>query len=375
MDGGLKVEPLTAALFVVCGDPLGGPGADVVDAEQVAGHVGPGERVAAHVTGLAVLLVVAGAASRADGRRERDQATVGTAAGSQHRLVDPVCAPFVIDEAARTELGNGEEAGALQVAVARVVGASRNKGHQRETREVISGEKPFGREEAVDVKVGADVRRAAEQERDLSQRLGHTGLCRFPFVLGNRIVLEDAVGLVALRLGCDEQIAPALEGAIEGLGCVSCQPDSIGVDTIEPADRGEFGRKGVEHGSHSPGTGLCRFGRRDDAAGVLGQGAVRRRHVQVLGDVGVELEARRGKPLGVQVAVYEVLVGEIDGRGLDHARDHRRRVVEEVLIVGALRRAVGKDQGRLTAAPSAAAALHVICGRRRHVAQIDDVHR
>src|SRR4051812_40484860 len=48
-------------------------------------------------------------------------------------------------------------------------------------------------------------------------------------------------------------------------------------------------------------------------------------------------------------------------------------MLEEILVVRAAERAVGKYQGRLTATTSTTAALRVVGRRRRDVAQIDRV--
>ena len=73
------------------------------------------------------------------------------------------------------------------------------------------------------------------------------------------------------------------------------------------------------------------------------------------------------------MAVYQVAVREFEDRRTHLAIDHRSGVAEEVLVVRALRRRIGDDQGCLSAASRASAALGVVRGRGRHVAHVDGV--
>ncbi|MCY1546954.1 hypothetical protein D9M68_829850 [compost metagenome] len=52
---------------------------------------------------------------------------------------------------------------------------------------------------------------------------------------------------------------------------------------------------------------------------------------------------------------------------------HAYRVSEVILVVRALRRAVGYDESGLSAAPRSARALGVVSRGRRRIAQVDDV--
>src|SRR5271166_2705124 len=83
-------------------------------------------------------------------------------------------------------------------------------------------------------------------------------------------------------------------------------------------------------------------------------------HVQVFRNRGRKIGATGGKPLGMEMALDEVRVREVD-RGRDHDPvDHRAWSLEEILIVRALGCAVRHNQRRLTAASGASAALGVI---------------
>ena len=90
---------------------------------------------------------------------------------------------------------------------------------------------------------------------------------------------------------------------------------------------------------------------------------------------GAEQDAGFREPDGLKVAADQVLVREINVRGIDGASHHARRVGEEVLVMRRLRGAVGDDQRGLAAAPGPPAALGVIRGRGRHVAHVDCVQR
>src|SRR5690606_32708699 len=62
-------------------------------------------------------------------------------------------------------------------------------------------------------------------------------------------------------------------------------------------------------------------------------------------------------------------------RRANFAMHHRLWVAEEVLVVRALRGAVRQHQRSLSAAARATAALRIVRGRRRDVAQVDGVQR
>jgi len=79
------------------------------------------------------------------------------------------------------------------------------------------------------------------------------------------------------------------------------------------------------------------------------------------------------EPEGMDVSLDEVLIGQVKARRRDLAGDHQFGPLEKVLVVRAAGGAVGKDDGGLTAAAGASAALGVIGWRRRHIAHIDHI--
>ena len=73
------------------------------------------------------------------------------------------------------------------------------------------------------------------------------------------------------------------------------------------------------------------------------------------------------------MALDHILVRKVDRGRADDALHRFRGAIEEPLVVGALRGAIGDDQGGLAASPGATAALSVVCGGGRHVSQVDKV--
>ncbi|OMT84864.1 hypothetical protein AQ766_27335 [Burkholderia pseudomallei] len=97
---------------------------------------------------------------------------------------------------------------------------------------------------------------------------------------------------------------------------------------------------------------------------------LRQTGINDVGNRAIQLLAAGGQPDSLQMALDQILIGQIQQRCLDHAMHHRGRFAEEILIVRATRRAIGHHQRRLAAATGASSALDVIGGCRRHVAQI-----
>ena len=94
-----------------------------------------------------------------------------------------------------------------------------------------------------------------------------------------------------------------------------------------------------------------------------------------LRDAGVERLVDAREPDRLQMAVDQVPVRELEHRRTYLAVHHLLGIVEEVLVVRALRRRVRDDQGSLSVAARAAATLSVVRRRRRHVAHVDGVER
>ena len=116
-----------------------------------------------------VVVQVAGAALPADPHRLRRQLRVRRRAVAmaerQHRAHDAVRAPLVVDEAARAELGERQEARPLQVGLASAaVVRRRDVGHERQAREVVARQEALGREVAVGVEVAREAARALLQQ-------------------------------------------------------------------------------------------------------------------------------------------------------------------------------------------------------------------
>ncbi|OQC03532.1 MAG: hypothetical protein BWX80_02759 [Candidatus Hydrogenedentes bacterium ADurb.Bin101] len=78
-------------------------------------------------------------------------------------------------------------------------------------------------------------------------------------------------------------------------------------------------------------------------------------------------------PDGVDVGTDQVPVAQIDARRRHGAGHHLAGLAEVILVVGAAARAIGIDQGRLSAAPRTAAALGIVGRGRRHVAHVHQV--
>jgi hypothetical protein len=158
LERGLQLEPLALSLLVVRGDALGRLRRDVLDAVDVLHDLGVPERAAARLARARHVLEVPRAARLADADGLRRQLDVRgrrvARAERELRPHDAVRAPLVVDEAARPELGEREEAGPLQVRLlAAAVLRGRHVRHERQSGEVVPGEEALRREVAVRVEV------------------------------------------------------------------------------------------------------------------------------------------------------------------------------------------------------------------------------
>ena len=376
----LKVESLALALFVVRGDVLRRMGGDVLDPVRVADHLGVAERLSAGVAHRQVVAEVSRAAARADAHRPGGQPHVGRrrlpVTEREQRPHDPVGAPLVVDEAARAELGECEEARTLEVRLPpATVPARRDVREQRQPREVVSGQEALGGEVAVGVEVARERGRPALEQVELVHCLRVAGLRRPLVPVGRGVVVHGPARGVPLLLGGGEQVSPAIERRDE-------TPrrrghDAIRIHVTARVPRCQLGREIVRdqvEDAPNPFTGAFRDApvlqrslevRLDGAAGITEDEQLR--------DARVERLVDAGEPHRLEMAVDQVPVRELQDRRTYLAVDHRPGVAEEVLVVGALRRRVGDDQGGLAAAARASAALGVVRRRGRHVAHVDRV--
>ena len=201
------------------------------------------------------------------------------------------------------------------------------------------------------------------------------GLRRPLVPVGRGVVVHGPARGVPLLLGGGEQVSPAIERRVEA-------PRRRGHDAIRvhvPArvPRCKLGCEFVldqVEDAPNPFAGVFRGApvlqrslevRLDGAAGITEDEQLR--------DAGVERLVDAGEPHRLEMAVDQVPVRELQYRRTDFAVDHGPGIAEEVLVVGALRRRVGDDQGGLTAAARAPAALGVVRRRGRHVAHVDRV--
>ena len=126
------LETLAAAFLVVGGDPFGRDGLDLLDAVGVADHARVAERLAAGVAEIGARVGMGGPAFFADVERRSGQFAVRPlVAALQDDPADPMASALVIDEAVRPELGNADEARALDRRAPRCPAApGRNEGDQ-----------------------------------------------------------------------------------------------------------------------------------------------------------------------------------------------------------------------------------------------------
>ena len=128
------------ALLVIGRDPLGGYGLDVIDPQNIADRMRAGHGSTASMAALRFVRLVNAAAGIADkkaGRRELP-AILGPHTGWQLCAMDAIGAALVIDQAARPEFGDRNEARALQMggSAARSGADRRHIGIERQPRKL-----------------------------------------------------------------------------------------------------------------------------------------------------------------------------------------------------------------------------------------------
>ena len=221
-EGRLQVEALALALLVVGGDLLGRLRGDVLDAVGVAHHLGVAERVPAGVAHGKFIVEVARTAARADAHRLGGEFRIGcrriAVTERQERPHDPVGLTFVVDEAARAELGEREEARALQVGLPpAAIAARRDVGEQGEPGEIVPRQETLGGEVPVGVEVARQRGGPTLEQVELVHRLRVARLRGALLLVGGGVVVHGPARGIALLLGGGKQVAPTMEGVVEAL--------------------------------------------------------------------------------------------------------------------------------------------------------------
>ena len=97
--------------------------------------------------------------------------------------------------------------------------------------------------------------------------------------------------------------------------------------------------------------------------------------IEDMRNIRCQLPCGIGKPDRMKMRLDEVTVRELKRRRPHYAAYHRLGLAEIILVVRALRGAIGHDQGGLTGSPRAPGTLRVISRGRRHVAHVDGIER
>ena len=376
----LQVEALALAFFVVGGDLLGRLRGDVLDPVRVAHDLGVAERRSAGVAHRTFVVEVPRAAARADSHGPGGQLRVGRrrppVAEREQRPHDPVGASLVVDEAARAELGERQEARTLEVRLPpTAIPACRDVREERQSREVVPGQEALRGEVAVRVEVARERVRPPLEQVELVHRLRMPGLRRPLVPVGRGVVVHGPPRRVPLLLGGGEEVSPAMERLVEALR--RRRHDGIGKDVTVRVPGRQLGREIVRDQIEDAPNPFA--GARRDASLLQRSLDVRLERTAGVGedeqlrDARVERLVDAGEPDRLEMAGDQVPVREVEDRRAHFAVDHRLGVAEEVLVVGALGRCVGDDQGRLPAAARPSAPLGVVRRRRGHVAHVDRV--
>src|SRR5690606_37802689 len=135
--------------------------------------------------------------------------------GGEDHLADPELPTLVVEEIVRTELGDAQKTWPVD-GVGLVPDAHERA--QGEPREVVPRQKALAGQIAIGVEVGLDrLLAAVEQQVPLALRLGATAL-RLLLLAPCPGAVARTMGLVALPERGAIELAPAFEGAVEGLG-------------------------------------------------------------------------------------------------------------------------------------------------------------
>ena len=381
LQGGLHVVALAHALFFIGGDAFGTLGGDVFDAVEVLDFFRTFKGCVARYTpvGIALGAEMSVATGRAQTRH------FGGQLGSFGHLVlstngeqgfgDAVLAALMVDEAVGAKLAQGQEPGARQEALAPDVAPSgRYVGHERQAREVVARQEALAGQVAVGVEVAVEGAFAGQQQVALLAGFVVALLGFTPFALaGSGVVLFFVVQLDSVGGGA-VQIAPAVNGFVKLLEGTLKDRFWPGGCVPGCAFWCEFFS---EHAQHSQPTCMGsalghRFGQ------VVGQvwgewQVLGFLHVEQVADAATELFACFSQPDGLQVALHQFAVGQIECGGVDLAVNHANGVAEVILVMGRLAGAIRDDQSGLPSPACAATALCVVGRGGRHVAHVDSV--
>src|SRR5258708_18547595 len=138
---------------------------------------------------------------------------VGANIWGQLGLVNAIGAALVIDQAARSKLGDGDEASALEISGFWASSTDgRNVGVERKPWEIVAGQKTLGREIAISGKLRAAGCRSAFEQGDLLVGLRLLDFC-FSALGGRESVhFGPAIRVLKLLAGAIIELPPAAEG-------------------------------------------------------------------------------------------------------------------------------------------------------------------
>ncbi len=154
-------------------------------------------------------------------------------------LVDPVARALVVDQRARAELGDGQEARARDELVAALALApARHVGRERQAREVVAGQEALRREVAVGVEIALVDALGLGEQADLALRLGAQAPGVVALGLRPRVIADDLVVQLPLADGRAVEAAPALAGGIEG--ALDLVEHLLRPVLVEPRGRGQL---------------------------------------------------------------------------------------------------------------------------------------
>ncbi len=246
----------------------------------------------------------------------------------EQRADDAVGAALVIDEAARAELGERQEARTLQVGLASPsIVRRRHVRHQRQAREVVARQEALGGEVAVGVEVAREAAVPVCSRLSWSMRLRVAGLRRRSSRGRRAVVVHRCGGRVALLLGGESKRSRQRSKALSKRSSALARPRAFG-ELVAPGVPGPaLGREvigqQIEHAamrrSASPLTARAASAFHElGRSGRLGSSSTSSSAIE--GSSGC---FGAGQPDGLQVALDEVAVGQVEQRRADLAVHHR----------------------------------------------------